>query len=137
MRALGLALTVGIASVTGFALSKSGSPALAPLRGAWVRLTDSILEGAAFARPVTAHEHGGDRAGPTSTHGGNRALALVAHADSARAPELATQGPRVPGAATPVPSAPEFALVSTAKETVVYARPSMKAPKLGYLRSGA
>jgi len=31
----------------------------------------------------------------------------------------------------------EDVLVSTAKETIVYARPSTKAPKLGYLRAGA
>ncbi|HEX4476400.1 MAG TPA: hypothetical protein VH142_15040, partial [Polyangiaceae bacterium] len=32
---------------------------------------------------------------------------------------------------------PEPVLVSTAKETVVYARPTTKSPKLGYLRAGA
>jgi hypothetical protein len=39
--------------------------------------------------------------------------------------------------AAALPAEPEHVLVATSKETIVYARPSAKAPKLGYLRSGA
>jgi len=54
---------------------------------------------------------------------------------------LVAVAPRVAGnesvRASPPAEPLPFVLVSTAKETIVYARPSTKAPKLGYLRSGA
>jgi hypothetical protein len=69
------------------------------------------------------------------------ALALARVVEAAREPDAVRPSAQAdPGPRSTLPDTPaelSNVLVATSKETTIYARPSLKAPKIGYLRAGA
>jgi hypothetical protein len=134
MRALGIALAgVGALSVPLVGALRNGASlaeAIEDLRTRVEAVAGSVAS--AVSTGVRAERAGTSRSTavpPTESHAAERALVAVAPRESAA---------RVaPATAPSLPPEPELVLVATSKETIVYARPSAKAPKLGYLRSGA
>lgn len=138
MRALGFGLTALAASITALGFAMNRVPEVRVVPDMLVGFGRAISEKTALARSLDDIGRRDAVAGHAGDHPELRGtLAAVARTTGA------ADTPLIPGAAArreaPLPpqAAPEFSLVSTAKETVVYARPSFKAPKLGYLRSGA
>ncbi len=135
MRALGLGLAALAASVTAFGVAAEGGDSARAVRATFSPVVGWVDEALSVARDrLRASSARFEPERRPSSVPVQQTLVAVAPT-----PVDAPAAPRMESAHSERARviAPELALASTAKETIVYARPSAKAPKLGYLRSGA